>query len=103
MASFYARGGTLEPGFPKIMRDDVTRAEILEKITEILSDVTDNPGLRLSEESTADGVQDWDSVNHVKLLIALESDLGIEVGTDEVNGIKNVGGLVDAIQSKQKQ
>ncbi len=81
----------------------MTRAEILAKITEILSDVTDNPGLQLAEESTADGVQDWDSVNHVKLLIALESDLGIQFGTDEVNGIENVGGLIDAIQNKDRQ
>jgi acyl carrier protein len=80
----------------------VTRAEILTKITEILSEVIDNPTLQLSEESTADGVQDWDSVNHVKLLIALESDLGLEFGTDEVNGIENVGELIDAIQSKLK-
>jgi acyl carrier protein len=81
----------------------VTRAEVLSKITEILSEVIDSPQLQLTEESTADGVEDWDSVNHVKLLIALESDLGIQFGTDEVNGIKNVGGLIDAIQSKLPQ
>jgi acyl carrier protein len=78
----------------------VTRADVLSKITEILSEVIDSPQLQLTEESTADGVEDWDSVNHVKLLIALESDLGIQFGTDEVNGIKNVGGLIDAIQTK---
>jgi acyl carrier protein len=81
----------------------VTRADVLSKITEILSEVIDSPQLQLTEESTADGVEDWDSVNHVKLLIALESDLGIQFGTDEVNGIKNVGGLIDAIQTKLPQ
>jgi acyl carrier protein len=80
---------------------EVTRTEILAKITEILSEVTDNPELQLSEESTADGVQDWDSVNHVKLLIALESDLDIQFGTDEVNGIENVAGLIDVIQKQR--
>lgn len=73
------------------------------KITEILSEVIDNPQLQLTEGSTADGVADWDSVNHVKLLIALESDLGIQFGTDEVNGIENVGGLIDAVQKKLEQ
>ena len=82
---------------------NVTRADVLSKITEILSEVIDSPQLQLTEESTADGVEDWDSVNHVKLLIALESDLGIQFGTDEVNGIKNVGGLIDAIQTKLPQ
>jgi acyl carrier protein len=78
----------------------VTRSAILSKITEILAELLDNPQLQLTEQSTADAVEDWDSVNHVKLLIALESDLGIQFETDEVNGIQNVGALIDVIQNK---
>jgi acyl carrier protein len=78
----------------------VTRTAVLSKITEILAELLDNPELQLTEESTADSVEDWDSVNHVKLLIALESDLGIQFATDEVNGVQNVGALIDVIQNK---
>jgi acyl carrier protein len=78
----------------------VTRAEILAKITEVLSDVIDKDNLHLTESTTADSIKDWDSINHVKLLIGLESALGIQFETDEVGSIANVGGLVDAIQAK---
>lgn len=78
----------------------MTRTAVLSKITEILAELLDNPELQLTEESTADSVEDWDSVNHVKLLIALESDLGIQFATDEVNGVQNVGALIDVIQNK---
>lgn len=78
----------------------MTRAEILSKITEVLSDVLDNDNLKLTENTTADSVEDWDSINHVKLLIGLEKELGIQFETDEVNSVANVGGLIDVIEAK---
>lgn len=65
-----------------------------------MSDVIDREGLTLTESTTADSVEDWDSINHVRLLMGLESELRIQFETDEVNSIKNVGGLVDIIQKK---
>jgi acyl carrier protein len=78
----------------------VNRTEILTKIENVLSEVLDNEKLQLSENSTADMVEDWDSVNHVRLLVGLERELGIQFETDEVNSVKNVGGLIDVIQQK---
>ena len=78
----------------------VTRDELLTKIRDILAEVIDNDSLQLSEKTTADDVVDWDSINHVKLLIGLESDLGFRFDTDEVGGPKNVGELIDLIQKK---
>lgn len=80
--------------------DKMTRGEILAKIRDVLSDVVDDPSLKLSESMTADDVPDWDSINHVKLLIGLESDLGFRFETQEVSGLKNVGELVDVVQKK---
>ena len=78
----------------------MNRPQIVEKIASILSDVIDREGLTLTESTTADSVEDWDSINHVRLLMGLESELRIQFETDEVNSIKNVGGLVDIIQKK---
>jgi acyl carrier protein len=78
----------------------LTRAELLAKIRDILADATDDDSLQLSESTTAEDVADWDSINHVKLLIGLESDLGFRFDTDEVGGLKNVGELIDLVQKK---
>ncbi|HEY1710979.1 MAG TPA: acyl carrier protein [Rhizomicrobium sp.] len=78
----------------------MTRSEILQKITEILSDVLDEPDLKLTEASVSDDVPDWDSINHVKLIIGLENDLKIRFEPEEITGLATVGDLIDLIQKK---
>jgi len=77
-----------------------SRSEILTTIRDVLADVVDDPSLQISESTTADDVPEWDSINHVKLLIGLESDLGFRFETQEVSGLKNVGELIDVVQKK---
>lgn len=79
---------------------ELTRGDLLSKIRNNLADIVDDEGLQLSETTTADDVADWDSINHVKLLIAIESDLGFRFDTNEVGGLRNVGELIDLIQKK---
>jgi len=76
------------------------RSEILERIRSTLSEIVDDPGLKLTEATTAKDVREWDSVNHVKLVIALEGQLGFRLDTDEISGPENVGELIDLIQKK---
>jgi acyl carrier protein len=76
-----------------------SRAEILTTIRDVLADVVENDSLQLSEQTTAEDVADWDSINHVKLLIGLESEMGFRCNTDEVSGRKNVGALIDIVQA----
>lgn len=78
----------------------MNRQEILTKIEEVLSQVLDAEDLRLLENTTADTVKDWDSINHVRLLVGLERELGLQFETDEVNSVRNVGELIDVIQQK---
>jgi acyl carrier protein len=66
----------------------------------VLADVIDDPSLQITEATTAEDVPDWDSINHVRLLIGLESDLGFRFETQEVSGLKNVGELVEVVQRK---
>ena len=80
--------------------EGMTRSDILAKIRDVLAEVVDDDSLQLSESTRADDVADWDSINHVKLLIGLESDLGFRFETEEVSGLHNVGELVDLVQKK---
>lgn len=77
-----------------------SRSEILTTIRDVLADVVDDPSLQISESTTADDVSEWDSINHVKLLIGLESELGFRFETQEVSGLKNVGELIDVVHRK---
>ena len=78
----------------------MTRAKILERISQHLADVLDLDAVNLNEASTAEDFEEWDSVNHVRLLIRIEQDLGFEFDTSEVGMIENVGQLVGLVEAK---
>jgi acyl carrier protein len=82
------------------MKSGATRPELLSTIRDILADVVDNESLQLTEASTAEQVPDWDSINQVKLLIGLENELNFRFSSQEVEGLKNVGALIDLVQRK---
>jgi acyl carrier protein len=82
------------------MNSEPTRKQLLATIRNILADVLDNDSLQLSESTTADEVADWDSINQVKLLIGLENELNFRFSSAEVEGLKNVGALIDLVQRK---
>jgi acyl carrier protein len=70
------------------------------RVQNILRDVVDDDGVVISDETTADEVTDWDSTNHVRLIVAIEEDLHIRFETDEITAPESVGDLLDLIQSK---
>jgi acyl carrier protein len=76
------------------------RAEALSTIEKTLSDILDRYPLNLTEQTTADAVDGWDSINHVKLILTLEGDLGVQFLPEEVDDLHLVGDLVSLIQKK---
>ena len=78
----------------------MTRQELLVLIQNILADVLGNESLQLTEQSTAEQVPDWDSINQVKLLIGLENELNFRFSSQDVEGLKNVGALINLVQRK---
>ncbi len=76
------------------------RNEIMSRVTDLMRDVFDEPDLVANDETSADDVADWDSTNHVRLIVAIEEEFGIRFETSEVTAPENVGELVDLIESK---
>lgn len=79
----------------------MTRSEILDRIAQHLGEVLDLEDVKLTEASTAEDFEEWDSVNHVRLLIRIEQDLGFQFNTDDVGMVETVGQLIDLIAAKQ--
>ena len=85
---------------PLVMTQKPTRSDLLAKVRDILADVVDDGDLQISEHTVAEDVREWDSINHVRLLIALESEFCFRFNTEEVGGLQNVGELLDLIQKR---
>ena len=78
----------------------MTREQVLARIQEILRDVVEDDYLVIGEATIAADVVDWDSANHVRLIIALEEELGFRLESDEIAEPESVGALIDLILSK---
>lgn len=79
-----------------------SREDSLELIATCLAEVLDVETVTLTEASSAEDFEDWDSVNHVRLLILLETRLGIEFSSSEVGMVGNVGELIDLIETRPR-
>ena len=75
-------------------------AKILHKVTEIMQELVDDDSLQLGNDTTSDDVEEWDSINHVKLILAIESEFNIRFQTHEINGSANIGELIGLIEGK---
>jgi acyl carrier protein len=76
---------------------------ILQRGGEIMSDTLDLDDLKVKRETTADDVEEWDSLTHVRLIVAIERAFKIKFSNAEIERLRNVGELVDAIASKTGQ
>jgi len=76
------------------------RNDILARVEEIFRDELELDELKLTDETTADDVEEWDSLSHIQLVVALEKDFGIKFSSREILSWDNVGDLVDCIQKK---
>ena len=76
------------------------RPEILRQVNELFKDILDNDTLVLTDETTADDVDDWDSLNHIQLVVAIEKHFKIRFTSKEIQSWDNVGELIDSINAK---
>ena len=73
---------------------------VVPRLTEVFRRVFDTPSLTLERSMTADDVEDWDSLTHINLIVAIEKDFKFKFTTAEVAKLANVGDLIDVIARK---
>lgn len=78
----------------------MSREEIYEQLNEVFQDVFDDEDITVNDETTADDIEDWDSLEHINLIVAVEKKFGIKFNMGEVNKFKNVGEMVDTIMTR---
>ena len=78
----------------------MTREEVYERLNEVFRDVFDDEDITVNDATTADDIEDWDSLEHINLVVAVEKEFGIKFNMGEVNSFKNVGEMVDIILTR---
>lgn len=75
------------------------KKEIIEKLNEIFQDVMDNEDIVVTESTSMEDIDEWDSLSHVQLCIAIKREFGYKASALEMRQWKNVGAIVNTLSN----
>lgn len=78
----------------------MTRMEIFQELNKIFRNIFDDDSIVVTDETTSYDIDDWDSLEQINLIVAIEHRFGFEFVTSEVSNLQNVGEMADLIEKK---
>ena len=78
----------------------MTKEEIIKEVNNIFIDVLDNQEIVITESTNSDDIDDWDSLNHIHLVVAIEKHFKLRFTSEEIQSWKDVGEMI--INMKEK-
>ena len=78
----------------------MTREQTFEKLNEVFRDVFDDDSICVTDTTTSDDIEDWDSLEHINLIAAVEQEFGMKFNMGQVVTMKNVGEMANIIISQ---
>lgn len=79
------------------------KEKIRARLNEIFCDVFDDENIEIDENTTADDIDGWDSLEHITLISAVEKAFKMRFTMKEVSGMKNVGEMIDILAERAKK
>ena len=76
------------------------RFAYLNRLNEIFCSVFDDDNLQITEETTADSIDEWDSLMHITLVITVEKEFKVRLNPNEVGKLKDVGEMINLLIDK---
>lgn len=80
----------------------MSKIEILSQLEVIFRNIFDNESIQLKETTSADDIEDWDSLAHIQLIEAIQSHFGIKFSAREMLSWENIGDMEECIYNKLK-
>lgn len=78
----------------------MNKNEIVKRLTEVFRDVFGDNSIVITDKTTANDIDDWDSIEHINLIGAVEDEFSMRFKMREVSGMKNVGEMIDIISQR---
>jgi len=79
----------------------MTRDEVFRGVQDIFRDIFDIDDLVVSNTTNSDEIEDWDSLNHINLVSAIEKEFKIKFALGELMTLKDVGAMVDLMMTEK--
>lgn len=78
----------------------MTREEVFAALNEVFQDVFDDESIVVTDATTSEDIEEWDSLEHINLIAAVEQEFGVKFNMGQVVTMKNVGEMADIIMSQ---
>lgn len=75
----------------------MTREEVFVRLDRIFQEEFEDESIHVLDTTVASDIEDWDSLEHINLIVAIEEEFDMKFTMGEVTGMKNVGEMVDII------
>lgn len=76
------------------------RELIFTKVQDIFRDIFDDESLVIRDETNSEDIEEWDSLNHINLVVSIEKEFKIKFSLDELSVLKDVGAMIDLMSKK---
>ena len=78
----------------------MSKPDVMNKLATIMQELFENSSLVVTEETSGDDVDEWDSLTHISLIDSIEKEFKVKFGLGELMKLKNVGQMADLIIKK---
>lgn len=78
----------------------MNREDVMKRLNDIFCTVFDDDSIVLTDETNAEDIEDWDSLEQINLIVAIENEFEMMFDMSEVSDLANVGEMADLIMSK---
>ena len=76
------------------------RGTLMTRLTGVFREVFEDDSIKLQEDTTAKDIEEWDSLMHITLVLAVEKEFGLLLNAAEVGSLANVGAMVDLLMAR---
>jgi acyl carrier protein len=82
---------------------ELDRDEVRGRLQEVFREVFDDDTIAINDETISGDIDEWDSLMHITLVVATESEFGLRLNAAEVGKLANVGSLIDILVERGTQ
>ncbi len=79
------------------------KKEVFRRLNKVFRDVFDDDSITVNPKTTADDIEDWDSLEHITLISAVEREFKMKFKMGEISSMKNVGEMADIVAARAKK
>tara|TARA_B100002051_G_C16689425_1_gene614606 strand:+ start:549 stop:800 length:252 start_codon:yes stop_codon:yes gene_type:complete len=76
------------------------KKQILIKLQNIFRVIFDDDNIKLNSNTTAEDIDEWDSLNQIRIILACEKEFSVKLNPREINDFVNIGEMVEHLFSK---